>query len=486
MSWLILVDSDRDLSNADTPHKVMTTRDYLSRPQLFGNTKPNIINLARSYGYQGGGYYCSLLAEARGHRVIPSVEVIAELSRKTLYDRALPELQEALNRCLAKAGDALPAGPMKLLICFGQSQIAGLSPFARLLFDWFRVPIVRVAGMSDGRRQIDRISAVGINALSGEERGFFLEAMTQHTRGTWRDPKARVPAKYTLAVLIDPDEELAPSTQASLKHFARIAQRMSIEVEPIHKGDLDRLAEYDALFIRATTKIDNFTYRFARRAQQEGMPVIDDPQSMIRCTNKVYLAERLSAAGVPTPKTVVVQGLKDAEGLGDQVGWPVVLKIPDGSFSRGVFKCEDGATLKARLKSLLDESDLLIAQQFLPTAFDWRIGVLDGEALFACKYHMVKHHWQIVRHEAGKAPDEGRFTTVSLTDVPLGVVETAVKAARLMGDSLYGVDLKQTPDGVFVIEVNDNPDLNHGIEDVMEKDVVWEKLAKWYWDRLEA
>jgi len=486
MTWLILVDSDRDLSNAETPHKVMTTRDYLSRPQLFGNTKPNIINLARSYGYQGGGYYCSLLAEARGHRVIPTVEVIAELSRKTLYDRALPELQEALNRCLAKAGDALPAGQMKLLICFGQSQVATLSPFARLLFDWFRVPILRVSGMNNGRCQIDRIAAVGVNALSGDERAFFLEAMTQHTRGTWRDPKARVAAKYTLAVLIDPEEELGPSTQASLKHFARIAQRMSIEVEPIQKGDLDRLAEYDALFIRATTKIDNFTYRFARRAQQEGMPVIDDPQSMIRCTNKVYLAERLTAAGVPTPKTVVVQGLKDAEGLSDQLGWPVVLKIPDGSFSRGVFKCDDAEALKSRLKKLLDESDLLIAQQFLPTAYDWRIGVLDGEALFACQYHMVKHHWQIVRHEAGKAPDEGRFTTVPLTEAPLGVVETAVKAARLMGDSLYGVDLKQTPDGVFVIEVNDNPDLNHGIEDAMEKNAVWEKLAKWYWDRLEA
>ena len=486
MTWLILVDSDRDLSNAETPHKVMTTRDYLSRPQLFGNSKPNIINLARSYGYQGGGYYSSLLAEARGHRVIPSVEVIAELSRKTLYDRALPELQEALNHCLAKAGDVLPAGPMKLLICFGQSQIPALSPFARLLFDWFRVPILRVTGVNNARRQIDRIAGVGVNALAGDERAFFLEAVTQHTRGIWRDAKARVPAKYTLAVLIDPDAELGPSTQASLKHFARIAQRMSIEVEPIHKGDLDRLAEYDALFIRATTKIDNFTYRFARRAQQEGMPVIDDPQSMIRCTNKVYLAERLSAAGVPTPKTVVVQGLKDAEALSDQLGWPVVLKIPDGAFSRGVFKCDDADALKSRLKSLLDESDLLIAQQFLPTAFDWRIGVLDGEALFACQYHMVKHHWQIVRHEAGKAPDEGRFTTVPLTDAPLGVVETAVKAARLMGDSLYGVDLKQTPDGVFVIEVNDNPDLNHGIEDAMEKDVVWEKLARWYWDRLEA
>jgi glutathione synthase/RimK-type ligase-like ATP-grasp enzyme len=375
---------------------------------------------------------------------------------------------------------------MRLLVCFGEVQSASLSPFARLLFDWFRVPILRVTGVGDGRRQIDRITAVGVNALTAEERAFFLEALVHHTRGTWRDARARALAKYTLAVLVDPEEPIAPSNQASLRHFARIAARMSIAVEFITKGDLDRLAEYDALLIRATTKIDNFTYRFARRAEQEGMPVIDDPRSMIRCTNKVYLAERLSAAGVATPRTVVVQSLKDADTLGEQLGWPVVLKLPDSAFSRGVFKCDDAEALKGRLKTMLDESDLVIAQEFLPTSFDWRIGVLDGEPLFACQYHMAKRHWQIVRHEAGKPPDEGGFTTVALEEVPLGVVEAAVKAARLMGEGLYGVDLKQTSSGVHVIEVNDNPDLNHGIEDAQAKDALWEKLVKWFWDRLEA
>jgi glutathione synthase/RimK-type ligase-like ATP-grasp enzyme len=216
------------------------------------------------------------------------------------------------------------------------------------------------------------------------------------------------------------------------------------------------------------------------------MPVIDDPQSMIRCTNKVYLAERLSAAGVPTPRTVVVQGVKQAASLGEELGWPVVLKIPDGSFSRGVFKCDDLESLTSRLKELLGESDLVIAQEFLPTAFDWRIGVLDGEALFACQYHMVKKHWQIMKYKDGKTVGEGRFTTMSLDSVPHGVVETAVRAARLMGQGFYGVDLKQTDTGLYVIEVNDNPDLNHGIEDAEEKDVLWEKLVKWFWDRLEA
>jgi glutathione synthase/RimK-type ligase-like ATP-grasp enzyme len=89
------------------------------------------------------------------------------------------------------------------------------------------------------------------------------------------------------------EEKRRRPRRTSIKHFARIAEKMSVDVEPITKRQLAELAEFDGLFIRETTSIDNHTYRFARRAWQEGMPVIDDPISMIRCTNKVFLMELL-------------------------------------------------------------------------------------------------------------------------------------------------------------------------------------------------
>ena len=70
----------------------------------------------------------------------------------------------------------------------------------------------------------------------------------------------------------------------------------------IGKKDFDRIAEFDALWIRENTNIDHHTFRFAKRAEQEGLPVIDDPNSIIRCTNKVYLAELLNGNGVATPR----------------------------------------------------------------------------------------------------------------------------------------------------------------------------------------
>src|SRR5690606_11588599 len=101
-------------------------------------------------------------------------------------------------------------------------------------------------------------------------------------------------------------EALPPSNLRALEKFQRVGETMGLAVELIQKKDFSRLAEYDALFIRETTNIDHHTYRFARKAQEEGMPVIDDPLSILRCTNKVYLAELLQEHRLPTPKTVVL------------------------------------------------------------------------------------------------------------------------------------------------------------------------------------
>ena len=363
MTWLVLVDQDRDLSNADTPHKVMSTRDYLSRPQLFGGQKPKIINLSRSYGYQGAGYYCSLLAEARpphhpdhrDHRRIVAQDALRAVAARSRGDarQMLREDQAAVR----------PGQAVRLLRSGRPGQPDALCPAPVRL-------VPRANSPRDPRRpgpQEDRPHRAGRHQCP--ERGgarLLPQGARGHTRRTWKTAKTRTPAKYTLAVLHDPQEKLPPSTQESIRHFAKVAQRFSIDVEPIQRGDLDKLAEYDALFIRVTTSIDNYTYRFARRAQQEGMPVIDDPQSMIRCTNKVYLAERLTAERVPTPKTLVVQSEKQAGELGERIGWPVVLKIPDGSFSRGVYKCDNAEELKRRLKQLLQDSTCLSARSSCP------------------------------------------------------------------------------------------------------------------------
>jgi glutathione synthase/RimK-type ligase-like ATP-grasp enzyme len=483
--WVILVDQPRDLPNAETPHKVISTSEYLARPRLFEAGRPKLVNLARSYAYQSKGYYCSLLAEARGHRVVPTVETMLELREQKLYEYALPDLEEELNRC-ARRADFPRDNELKLLVCFGIARDKRFESFGRLLFDMFRCPALEVSADTGGTwLSIERIRPRTITRLANGEAEFFRESLNEHTKREWRDPKARTLAKYDLAVLYDPNEKTAPSSPDSIKHFARIAEKMSVDVEPINKRQLAELAEYDGLFIRETTSIDNHTFRFARRAWQEGMPVIDDPISMIRCTNKVFLMELLQQNQVPTPPTVIVAEDTDLAKVIDELGLPMVVKIPDGSFSRGVHKIESAAQFKQVADELFEETDLVLAQKFLPTDFDWRVGVLSGEPLFVCQYRMARGHWQVVKYRPDGSSHEGGFRAFGLDQAPQEVIDIAVRAARPIGDGFYGVDLKQTSHGIVVMEVNDNPSLEHGIEDSVGKDDIWQRLLRWFIDRFE-
>jgi len=482
--WVILVDQPKDFPNADTPHKVIMTSEYLARPKLFDVGRPKLVNLSRSYAYQSKGYYASLLAEARGHRVVPTVETMLELREAKLYEHALPDLEDELNRCARKA-DFQPEAEFRLLVCFGIASDPRFEAFGRLLFDWFRCPALEITVDPGQWLSIDRIRPRTITRLANGDATFFRDALHQHTKREWRDPKARSLSKYDLAVLHDPNEKLPPSSVDSLKHFARIAEKLSVDIEPITRRQLDELAEYDGLFIRETTSIDNHTYRFARRAWQEGMPVIDDPMSMIRCTNKVFLMELLGSNQVPMPQTLMLADSSDLSKAMDELGLPLVVKIPDGSFSRGVHKVNSPEEFKRVVEELFEETDLLLAQKFMPTEFDWRVGVLSGEPLFVCQYRMARGHWQIVKHRPDGSSREGGFRTFDLDQAPPGLIDIAVRAARPIGEGFYGIDIKESDRGFVVMEVNDNPNLDHGVEDQVGKDEIWTRLLKWYVERFE-
>ncbi len=482
--WILIADDLRDLAALGAPFRMMTSRDYVLQPKLLSGSRPKIINLARNYNYQTDGYYASLLAEARGHRVVPTVETMLDL-----YDRELPEdamsvLEELLNKDVGKAPEKGPA-PERIVVCFGETEDERFKKFGRQLFDWYRAPVLVVTTAANGTCKIKRIKLTPFTRLEDDELKFFVDSLTSYTGRVWKNPKARTIAKWSIAVLHDPNEQLAPSNIESLKHWARLAEKDGVEIEPITRKELDRLAEFDALMIRETTSITNHTYRFARRAWAEGMPVIDDPISMMRCTNKVYLWERLIGAGLPAPETIIIQDKTDLQEVADRLKFPLVLKIPDGSFSRGIKKAANMEELKQVVTAFLEDSDLCIAQKYVPTDFDWRVGVLDKRPLFVCQYKMAPGHWQILNHKPDGSAEEGGHKSIAVAEAPADVVDIGVRAANLIGDGLYGVDIKSGPDGPIVIEINDNPNLEHGVEDEADKQV-WNHLTEWFVKRLSA
>jgi glutathione synthase/RimK-type ligase-like ATP-grasp enzyme len=484
-SVYIVIEDAKDWKPYYPSANVITVQDYLFGERSDAPSATQIINLCRGYKYLSLGYYCSLLAEARGHRVIPSVRAINDLSRKSIYSLEIEDLDDLLNKSLGK-DQAKTADTFTLDIFFGKCANEQLSEVARQVFEMFTCPLLQVEFKHSGKWRIKAIRPKELTRLTEPQEDVFAAALDNFSRYVWRK-KSKKLSRYDLAILYNPEEKLPPSDPKALKNFIRVGKSLGIDVELIEKRDYAQLAEYDALFIRETTAISNHTYRFAKKAESEGMVVIDDPTSIMRCTNKVYLADLLAKNKVPAPKTKILQkqDLKHLDQLMAELGLPIVLKIPDGSFSRGIVKANNPEELLQGATELLKKSDLILAQEYLYTDYDWRIGVLNKKPIFACQYFMSKGHWQIYNHGAGGAVENGDFKTFPTMEVPPQVLKTAVKAASLIGDGLYGVDMKQNANGCYVIEVNDNPNIDAGVEDLYLKDELYRVILEEFIRRLE-
>src|SRR6185295_3240656 len=268
-----------------------------------------------------------------------------------------------------------------------------------------------------------------------QHRAFLLDAAKAFVTGgepTREARRAAAAAKPKVAILWDAAEKHKPSNEEAIGRFVDAAPAVGLVAEVIGPDALERLAEFDGLLIRAGTDVAGYTYEFARRAEALGLPVVDDPDSILKCTNKVYLRELMSRHRIPEPRTMVVHR-ENLHQVVPTLGLPCVLKLPDSGFGLDVLKIEAEDQLEAQAGRFFAISELLIAQEWLPTDFDWRVGVYDRRPLFVCKYFMAPGHWQIVKHE-GRRHIEGRTVTMSVGEAPTEVVKTAMIAANLIGD----------------------------------------------------
>ncbi|WP_250626208.1 RimK family protein [Pinirhizobacter soli] len=482
---VIVVEKASDWGSYYPSADVMTAMDYLRGPVGGDDERTHVVNLCRSYKYLGTGYYVSLLAEARGHRVIPSVRTVNDLRQRSLYGLSIDDLNEKLANFLPAGGrDTTDFG---VLVYFGETAYENLQDLTRQIFEMFPCPLMRIEFERDRVWQIGAIKPVGLHTLDDAQEDAFAQALDNFSRKIWRKPRVRKLYRYDIAMLVDPNEAMPPSNRKALKGFIAAGKALGVEVDPIGKNDYPRLAEYDGLFIRETTASDNHTYRFAHRAEREGMVVMDDPTSILRCTNKIYLNDLMVSRKLAVPRTEIIyrDDMRKLGALVEKLSLPIVLKIPDGSFSRGVVKVENAEALEKAAGELFQHSALLLAQEYLYTEFDWRVGVLNHEPLYACQYFMSRGHWQIYNHGAKGTAKSGGFRTLPVREAPSEVIKLALKATQPIGDGLYGVDIKVVADRPVVIEVNDNPSIDAGVEDAYLGDDLYNRVMQEFLRRME-
>jgi glutathione synthase/RimK-type ligase-like ATP-grasp enzyme len=281
-----------------------------------------------------------------------------------------------------------------------------------------------------------------------------------------------------LGIFVD-RKTLSNSEQLNaLIHCRDVAEEMGHDTDFLFPVDINKIPKLDALFIRARTDPMNVTYVAARMASMHGIPVIDDPQSIQICGDKINMYSHLMTKHVSLPETIFLSkndlSVERVSQLFDTLGTPLIVKEPSTSFSLRVEKVTDIAGFFRVARRFIKMSDWIVVQQFIESKYDWRVGVLGGELLYACKYTIPSVTFKIQASVNGHIVYCG-VESVPAVAVPPHVIQLGIDAANAIGNGLYGVDIKNNNGDAYVIEVNDNPSLESG-EDALYP-LVYQKIV---------
>ncbi len=262
----------------------------------------------------------------------------------------------------------------------------------------------------------------------------------------------------------------------ALENFRRVAYEKGHTFDFMFREEISEIPKYDAVFIRATTDPLFTAYVVSKTAWELGLKVIDDPESIQICGNKIHLYDLFKKYDIPHIPTLFLNKdeihHKRFLEIFENLGKPVVIKAPYTSFSRYVEKVACESSFRDVAKRFCRKSDLLAVQTFMPTAFDWRVGVLNRQVLYVCKYMIPKGRWKHGCKRRGKPTFIwGRTFSLRRENAPLALKEIALKACDVIGKGLYGVDIKEIDGKYVVVEVNDNPSIYAGYEDYRNKDL---------------
>lgn len=269
---------------------LLTARTYLQHGVPTTGGRPRIINLCRSLEHLSAGYYCSLLAQARSHHCLPGLQAISRLQPQQPPAKLWRKLQGWLTR---QSEDRI-----RVRAIFGQCEQSELGAGPLLL----RPEPAAVAGADPETWPSRLVGAPAAEPLPAgvEPERARSDVATRPGPGGHRGEEQTAPL-YQLAILMDQNDGRASSDALAIERFIQCRRRPGIQAEILAPSAIERLPEFDTLWLRAETAVGHYTFEFARRAEQLKMPVIDSSRAILACSNKLYLYELMVRSGVPMP-----------------------------------------------------------------------------------------------------------------------------------------------------------------------------------------
>jgi ribosomal protein S6--L-glutamate ligase len=232
-----------------------------------------------------------------------------------------------------------------------------------------------------------------------------------------------------------------------------------------YKGE--ELNDFDAIIPRIGASITFYGTAVVRQFEMMKVFSTTESQALVRSRDKLRTLQILSRAGLGLPKTGFTNYSKDVDQLIHQVGGaPCVIKLLEGTQGVGVVLAETQKAAESVLEAFNGLQARVIVQEFIKEAggADIRAFVVDGVVVGAMKRQAKEGEFRSNLHRGGSA------TIIELSEEE---EETAIKAAKILGLGVAGVDLLQSNSGPMIMEVNSSPGLE-GIEFATKKDIAGE------------
>jgi [lysine-biosynthesis-protein LysW]---L-2-aminoadipate ligase len=183
------------------------------------------------------------------------------------------------------------------------------------------------------------------------------------------------------------------------------------------------------------------------RLADGGVRVLNGSAALLAAHDKLVTARILRRAGLPHPRTLLIERRKDRPDL----DFPAVLKPRFGSWGRDVVLCHDRAELEQALERFafrpwFRRTGVLAQELIRPLGYDFRIVVAKGTVVGAAKRIAPPGEWRT---------NVALGASSVVTSPPPVALNLALAAAEASGLDLLGVDLLPTgPGGFCVIELN--------------------------------
>lgn len=229
-----------------------------------------------------------------------------------------------------------------------------------------------------------------------------------------------------------------------------------------YRGDL--LEPFDAVIPRIGASITFYGTAVLRQFEMMGTFPLNESVAVTRSRDKLRSLQLLARKGIGMPVTGFAHATKDINDLIRMVGGaPLVVKLLEGTQGIGVVLCETRTAAESVLEAFMGLNVSIMVQEYISEAggADIRCFVIGGRVVAAIKRQAAPGEFRSNLHRGG---------TAKLIKITPEERSTAVRAARIMGLNVAGVDLLRSNHGPLVMEVNSSPGLE-GIEAATGKDV---------------